>query len=73
MMQTTEDRQAAQARKLQAIADLARLVYFFVGVVLLSAGAWWIYPPAGLIVGGALLWLKSVPFVIRRTVPPAKD
>ena len=30
---------------------------FLIGVLLAAAGAWWIYPPAGLLVAGGLLVL----------------
>jgi hypothetical protein len=34
---------------------------FFAGVVLLAVGAWWMYPPAGLITAGGLLVWISIP------------
>lgn len=37
------------------MVDAALFLLFVVGLVLVALGAWWISPPAGLIVGGAAL------------------
>lgn len=50
------------------IRTLARAVHtvrveivFFAGVALLATGAWWIYPPSGLIVAGLVLIWVAIP------------
>lgn len=47
---------AAVGRGIGHMAKLnGEFVVFFLGTALLAAGAWWMYPPAGLLVGGAVL------------------
>lgn len=45
----------------RAIITYERVLIFAIGVATLSAGAAWMYPPAGLLVAGGLLVWVSLP------------
>ena len=59
----------------RVIAAAHQELLFFAGVVLLAVGAWWVYPPAGLMTaGGLLVWIaiptRHFPVVFRAPKEP---
>lgn len=47
------------------ITDITRLVLFVAGIALIAFGAWLVYPPAGFISGGVLMFVSAVIGAVR--------
>lgn len=47
------------------ITDITRLVMFVAGIALIAFGAWLVYPPAGFISGGVLMFVSAVIGAVR--------